>query len=483
MNQRLKIAIFILLLLVMLVPAIQQNTGLFREKSLRGQSDPAVYPRFTVKSWFSDEFQVQFNKATEEHVGFRPGLIRLKNQFEFAAYHKANASGVVVGKGRYLFESDYIRSFTGRDYLGDYFWSQKFSRLGMVRDTLAKLGVKMAIVLEPGKATFQPEYIPNRFLKFKADSSNYQAILRESGRKGIPVLDLNRLFKEQKNSVAYPLFPKGGIHWSVGGMVLASDTLLGFMGKTLGLSVPDLVVDRVEMSDSLRDTDGDVADIMNLLKAPGHPKMGYPVYHFTGMDQAAKPRVLVISDSYFFNILGAKIPANAFANEAFWYYNQSVYPDSWSAPKDTSMLDVPKTVEGMNAVLIMVTERFYHRFDWDLTDVLYRHYYPAAAKEYRYDFMRDIVRNYVWFDDIQMQADYSGVPMQEKLAGNADYLFWQADQSGKVPHDIGYYRMNILKDPVWMKQIREKSLINKITVDEQVTMDAIWMLEESKKQK
>jgi hypothetical protein len=87
----------------------------------------------------------------------------------------------------------------------------------------------------------------------------------------------------------------------------------------------------------------------------------------------------------------------------------------------------------------------------------------------------------VWFDDIQQQADYSGVPMQEKLAGNADYLFWLDDQAGKVPHDIGYYRMGILKDPAWMKQIREKALINKISVDDQVTKDAIWMLEESKK--
>ncbi len=483
MNQKLKTALFLLLLGILLAPVVEQSTGVIRMKNLSGQPDLTPYPKFTLKGWFRDEFQPQFNKATEEHVGFRPVMIRMKNELEYTLYHKANASGVVVGKDRYVYESDYIRSYTGRDYLGDYFWSQKFQRLQMVKDTLAKLGVQMAVVLEPGKATFHPEYIPGRFLKFKTDQTNYQALLRESIRIGMPLLDLNRYFKEKKRNAPYPLFPKGGIHWSVGGMVMAADTLLGFIRDDLHLKVPELVVDRVEMSDSLRDTDGDVVEIMNLLWSPEHPKMGYPSFHFTPVDSASRPRVLVISDSYYFNILGAKIPANAFANEAFWYYNSSIYPDSWTSPKDTGSIDVPKTVENMNLVLIMVTERFYHRFDWDFTDIIYRHYYPGAPDEYRYDFIRGIVRNYVWFDDIQEQSDYSGKTMEEKLTGNADYLFWEADQAGKIPHDIGYYRINIQKDPKWMQQIREKALINNISVDEQVTRDAQWMLEQPQKSK
>lgn len=478
MNQKLKTLIFLVLLFTLLAPVIQQKTGLFEEKALLGEGSPAAYPGFSFKTWFTDEFQVKFNQATEENVGFRPDLIRLKNQIEYTIFKKANASGVVVGKNRYVFESDYIRSYTGRDYLGDYFWDHKFDRLKRVHDTLAKLGVQLAVVLEPGKATFHSEYIPQRFTRFKSDQTNYQGIVKESAKKGIPLLDLNRFFKEEKNSSPFPLFPKGGIHWSAGGMVLAADTLLGFIGGALHLPVPDLVIDRVEMSDSLQGTDGDVVGLMNLIKAPGHPKMGYPVFHLEDKGLVQKPKVLVISDSYFFSILGAKIPARAFANEAFWYYNKTIYPDSWSAPRDTGSLNIPQTIEGMDLILVMVTERFYHRFDWDFTDVLYDHYFPDSAREYRYNYMRDIIRNYVWFDDIQQESDYSGVPIEKKLTGHADYLFWLDDQAGKIPHDIGYFRMNILKDPKWMVQIHEKALINKITVDEQVTRDAIWMLQQ-----
>jgi hypothetical protein len=481
MNQKLKTAIFILLMMVLLAPLIQQATGLFNIKDLNGQSDLAVYPEFSLKTWFTDEFQVQFNQATEDNVGFRSALIRLKNQIEYSLFHKANASGVVKGKKGYIFESDYIRSYTGRDYLGDYFWDQKFKRLKLVNDTLAKLGVKIAIVLEPGKASYHPEFIPRRFYRFKSEKSNYQAIVNRSDSCGISLLDLNSVFREKKKAAKYPLFPKGGIHWSTGGMIIAADTLLEFIDGTMQLKVPDLVVDRVVLSDSLRDTDGDVVEIMNLMFQPKHPLMGYPVFHFEDSDSLPKPRVLAISDSYFFNILNAKIPAQAFANEAFWYYNQAIYPDSWSAPKDTGSLDIPQTVEGMDLVLIMVTERFYHRFDWDFTDVLYHHYYPESGNEYRYDFLRGIVRNYVWFDDIQQQADYAGEPVSIKLTGNADYLFWQADQAGKVPHDIDYFRVNILKDPDWMKQIHEKAHINNITIDEQIDKDALWLFQESQK--
>jgi len=477
MNQKIKTAIFILLIFILMVPAIQQNTGLFKMKPLVGETVVAGYPRFSLKTWFDGSFQEKFNKATEERVGFRPLLIRSKNQLEYALFNKANASGVVVGKDRYVFESDYIRSLTGRDYLGEYYWKQKFDRLKLVSDTLAKLGVKLAIVLEPGKATYYPEKIPSRFIRFKSDQNNYQSILKESDQRHIPLLDLNRYFRDSKATAPFPLFPKGGIHWANGGMVFAADTLLEFIDKTMGLPVPDLVIDSVEMRHELRDTDGDVVGIMNLLIAPEHPDMGYPVFHLQEQDTFPRSRVLVISDSYYFNLMGPKIPARAFANEAFWYYNKYIYPDTWSAEKVTGSIDVPKTVESMNMVLLMVTERFYHRFDWDFTDNLYYHYFPSAPKEYRYDYIRSIMGDFNWFDGIQLQADYSGVPMQEKLIGNADYLFWVDDQAGKIPHDLGYYRVRVQQNPELMKQIHEKAGANNISVDEQVTLDARWLQE------
>jgi hypothetical protein len=471
-----KIAIFIVFVGILLAPMIQRNTGLFRIRELRGQGDAPAYPAFSLKSWFSAEFQEKYNAATEQHIGFRPALIRMKNQVDYTLFRKANASGVVVGRRNYLFESDYIRSSTGRDFLGDYYWEQKFNRLSRVTDTLQKLGIRLAVVLEPGKATYFPEYIPRRYTRYHGAASNYSAIKGKAADRNIPLLDLNAFFADSRATAPFPLFPKGGIHWSAVGVAYAADTLLSFINEHLGIPVPDLVIDQMESTDSLKGTDNDLVEIMNLAIKPVHPPMAYPSWRFEAPDSLKKPRVLAISDSFFFNFLNAKIPAVAFANEAFWYYNQAVYPETWSAPKDTGSLNIRETVESMDLILIMVTERFYHRFDWDFTDVLYSFYFPDAAKEYRYDFMRNIVRNYVWFDDIQRQSDYSSVPMETKLLANADYLLWEADQAGKIPHDIDFYRVNIMKDTTWMRQIREKAGINGITIDSQILLDAEWLL-------
>ncbi|HBB92951.1 MAG: hypothetical protein A2X22_11810 [Bacteroidetes bacterium GWF2_49_14] len=476
MHFKSKIAIFLVFLGILLAPMIQRNTGLFPVRELRGQGDPPAYPVFSLRSWFSAEFQEKYTTATEQHIGFRQVLIRMKNQADYMLFRKANASGVVVGRRNYLFESDYIRSYTGRDYLGDYYWEQKFSRLARVTDTLQKLGIQLAIVLEPGKATYCPEFIPGRFARYQGESTNYSAIKEKATGRNIPLLDLNALFATSRATAPFPLFPKGGIHWSAGGMAIAADTILAFIDGNLGIPVPDLVIDRIERTDSLKETDNDLVEIMNLACKPVHLRMAYPSWYFEAPDSLKRPRVLAISDSFFFNFLNAKIPADAFANEAFWYYNQTVYPETWTVPKDTGSLNIRETVESMDLILIMVTERFYHRFDWDFTDVLYRLYFPDAAKEYRYDFMRNIVRNYIWFDDIQRQSDYSSIPLETKLLANADYLLWEADQAGKIPHDIDFYRVNIMKDPTWMKQIRGKAVINGITVDEQILRDALWLL-------
>lgn len=476
MNLKSKIAVFLLFLGLLFLPMIQQHSAVFRVNHLTAQADPAAFPKFTLKSWFSGEFQEQFNTATEENIGFRPGLIRFKNQIDFSLFKRANASGVVVGRDNNLFESDYIRSFTGRDYLGDNFWEEKFSRLAKVADTLGKLGTRIAIVLEPGKGTYDQEFIPARFKRHASEITNYSAIKKLAEQNGIPLLDLNQFFLDKKSSAAWPLFPKGGIHWSVGGMVMASDTLLAFIDRKLGIPVPDLVIDRVELSDSLRDTDNDLVAIMNLAFKPYHPQMAYPVYHFKSPDSLTRPRVLVISDSFFFNILNAGIPARAFANEAFWYYNKTIYPDSWSSPTDTVSVNVRETVESMDLVLIMVTERFYHRFDWDFTDAMFTRYYTGEAKEYRYDLTRNIIRDFNWFDMVQKESDYSSIPMKVKLIGHTDYLFWEADQAGRIPHNSDYYRRLIMKDSTWMKQIREKALTNGLTVEQQLRMDAEWMV-------
>ena len=467
--------LFIGILLILFLPLLQQKTGFLKLGSLAGDQISTAIPSFTLKSWAEGSFQYAYDKYLEERIGFRPWLVRMKNQIEFSLFRKTNASGVVVGKKAYLFEKDYIRAYTGKDYLGDWFWKQKFRRMELVHDTLKSLGVELALVLEPGKASYYPEYIRKRDMKNALPNTNYQTILDNIEAVDIPALDLNSLFVKRKSDSSFPHFPKGGIHWSYSGMLEAVDTLLSFADNITQKNIPDVIIKNGEVTKSLRDTDNDLVEILNLVFTPPYSEMHYPEFEFRLLSDSIKPRVLTISDSFFFNILNAGIPGKAFANEAFWYYSKKIYPDTWSEPRDTSMINIRKEVESMDLILIMVTERFYYKMAWNFIEVLYKSYYPEHIRDYSYDYQARIITDYKWFDLVVKDAEQRSVTLAQGLKEHAAYQIWKDEQDGLLVKDAGYYVMKIRKDSAWLAKIEQKAKLKGISLEEQIELEAKWM--------
>ena len=476
MWKKTRISLFIILWGILLIPLVEQQTNLIPQGTLRGQADPAAYPTFRVQDWFSGDFQERFDRATEENLGFRNSLIRFKNQLEYSLFNRANASGVVVGKKKVLYEKDYLRAYQGKDYLGDRYWKIKFDRLSQVCDTLTKLGKQFILILEPGKGTYQPEGFPKRFKVTQDTSANYRAILLEARRIDLPILDLNSLFAKERFTSAYPLFPKGGIHWSYAGMLRAADTIYSFVNAETRFNLGDLVIGDIRFSKKLSGTDNDLAELLNVVIEPAHPKMAYPQFHVVMEDSTAKPRVLDISDSFYFNLLNNKVFGSVFKSESFWYYNKTIYPDTWNSLKETVSVMLEEVMEQTDLIFLMVTERFYYKFDWNFVDDLFSLYYPDHGKDYFYDYVRMIIGNFEWFDNIYAQAEWMNEPMEDRLAGNAGYQFWVDDQKEPFARDLAYYKMKILSDVSRMRQIAEKARVNQIPVEEQVERDAAWLV-------
>lgn len=472
--------VFIGVLLLLFVPMIQQKGHWISVQALAGDVVSDKAPSFVLKNWFTGQFQQDFEQSLEERVGFRPWLVRFKNHLEYVVFRKANASGVLVGKKGYLFEYDYIRSYQGIDYLGEPFWEEKFRRLTLVRDTLEKLGVEIAMVLEPGKASYYPEFIPGKIKTRIADSTNYAALLRQSKRNEIPLLDLNALFVEKKSSAVFPHFPKGGIHWAYSAMLEGTDTLLRFADQLTPLEIPEMSIQDGEITTVLQDTDNDLVEIMNLAFTPKHPEMHYPRFEIAALADSLKPKVLAISDSFYFNILNAGIPGKAFANQAFWYYAKTIYPDNWSAHKDTSMINVQESVEQMDLILLMATERFYHRMAWNFIEMLYKTYYPNQIRDLMYDYKTRILTDYQWFDLVVKDAESRKIRVAEALRDHAAYQIWQDELQGVIKKDVSFFYMKIKKDSAWMAKLSEKAKENGISLEKQIDLDARWLAQQEK---
>lgn len=474
--------VFLLMLIIIMLPLIQQNTGFINVKPLRGSGAPPVYPLLNLGSWIDGSFQAGTDRAIEQRIGFRPLLIRIKNQLEYSFFSKANARGVIVGKKRYLFEEDYLRAYTGMDYPGDWYWTEKFRRAGLVRDTLTELGVNLAIVIEPSKASCYPEFIPDNYNQnMDITRNNYESIVKGCLDENLPVLDLYEYFSILQDEARYPLFPKGGIHWSYYGMLQAMDTILPSVQTWTGKNVPTMSFEVEKSEKKLRGTDGDLAELLNVMFMPSNPPMAYPEIEYSVVEDSLKPRVLAISDSFYFNILNADIPKNVYANSAFWYYNVEIFPESWSSRKDTSMINYREEIESMDLVMVMITERFFYKFAWSFFDKLYEIYYPAAEVDYRYYYTSRIITHYKWFDEVVAESSLKNLSVEEGLEDHSGFRFWQDDQKGILKKNQSYYEMKIRTNVGWMEQIREKAEKNGRSVDMQIKLDAEWTLNNSNK--
>lgn len=467
--------LFIGIFLLMFLPMIQQNSGFIKIPELAGDQAVVSKLKFSVKNWMDGSYQKIYDDFYDKNIGFRPLFVRSKNQLEYSLFRKANADGVVVGKKGYLFEKDYIRAYTGRDYLGDWFWNEKFRRLDLVRDTLKSMGIVLAMVLEPGKASYFPEYIRDQQLEGALQNTNYKAILSRTDSINFPILDINDLFVRTKEASDFPHFPKGGIHWSHSAMLKAVDTLLQFADLLSPKSIPSLIIKPGEITKDLKYTDNDLVEILNLLIRPPHPEMHYPEFSFEEIPDSVKPRVLTISDSFYFNILNAGITKAAFANQAFWYYSKAIYPETWSKPLNTGMIDIQKEVESMDLILMMITERFFYKMAWNFIEELYQTYYPDHIHNYPYEYQTTILTDYKWFDLVLKDASQREVSISQALQDHSAYLIWQDEQNGLLKRDAGYFVMKIKKDSTWLSKVSEKAALKNISIEKQIVLEALWM--------
>lgn len=474
---RAKYILFYLIILLMILPAVQKEFQLFHIKPLNGDFVLAEKPVYSKSTWLTGEYQLQYDNYLEQHIGFRNSLVRLNNQIDFSLYRKANAEGVVIGKDDHLYEYDYIRAYTGHDYVGEKYINEKLNRLKFVQDHLKKeLNIDLILIFEPGKASFYPEYIPDRYLSKKKTTTNYSSYLRRAEELDIRYIDLNRYFLSLKDNASYPLYPKYGIHWSIYGMSFVADTLVNYIEHIRNTDLVNYRHDSIVTSSQALKTDYDVGKALNLLCKLPSETLAYPVFEFEDDSIKKRPMVLAVADSYYWNIFNTRLPLHLFGNEAFWYFNAKVYPDSYYEPTSVEDLDLKREVEKQDVILLMVTERFLYKFDWGFIDRLYYLYTPDYFQYPQYDGVAMALSLSTWFDDLIEEAHSKGVSLPEILWSNAGYLFEQDDKPGYLIRFGQEYIENIIRnDKEWSEHISEKAKTNDISYEEMLQTDADYV--------
>lgn len=481
-------------LLVLLCPLLQSFLNVCTLNALDGDVHLAPDTSITTETWFNSEYQNIKEKYLNDNFGFRNFYVRLRNQVHFSFFNKVHAKEVIAGKSGFLYEQKYLETHAGMDYLGDDIIKRTLYKVKFVQDTLQKMGITFAILFAPGKSTFYSEYIPSPY-NVENVKTNYAQFTSEAVRMGINQIDYNKLFLSLKKSSKYPLYPQTGTHWSIYGMHLALDTLVGYIESKTGKRLPHFDYTKVEMSDTLRHPDGDIAAGLNLLREPPHFTMAYPDVKWKDTAGAWRPQVLTISDSYWMGVYFTELPMKVFKNHEFWYYNKMLYnynPEGkYGDPTD---YDLKASIEKNNCIFIMSTEATLKCIGWGIIDELYEMY---SQNKYSYELnkknrkktseinqVRSIAWNDPeWFGKIKEQAEKLSISVDSCVKINAEFYYNEKHKNDPplviAPEQAMYERVlkikaKMLDSREWYAYLVKKAADMKISIDSCIGMDARW---------
>jgi hypothetical protein len=428
LNIKIRGGLFFGIMLILIVPFFQEKLHLMELAPLKGSIAVPEEPDFSFNGWFTGEFQENQENYLNEAFGFRNLFVRINNQIAFSLFNKAKANGVIVGKKNYLYEENYIKAYYGTDFIGNDSISHRMQKLRFIQEVLAKQNKNIILVFAAGKGSFYPEYFPDH-VKQEKGITNYEKHVELARSLGLNFIDFNKYFIENKNKSKYPLYPQYGIHWSYYGMSLAADSMIRYIEKMRNIDMPNLFWDKIEMAPP-KISDYDIADGMNIKFRLKTFDMAYPNLQIQASEGKTRPSVLMISDSYYWDMFNFGI-SKAFTNDHFWYYNKQVYPDSFKSPVETSQLDLRAQIAQHDVIIIMATDANLQGFGWGFIENAY---------------------------NLLGNNSVSGVDagFQEKLSVLREY---------------------IKSDKNWMEEITKKAARRKISVDSMITLDATWQIQ------
>jgi hypothetical protein len=361
-NTGFRTKLFVSLMVLLTLPLVQTVTRIIHEKPLQGAIVMPDDPKLTARGWFSGSWQPKKEKYLNDAFGFRNLFVRINNQMALSLFHEVHAFSVIFGKDNYLYEENYIKAWYGADFIGSDSIARQVDKLKFIQDELWKRYRKnLIVVFSAGKGSFYPEYFPAS-IHFRKGPTNYDTYIRKADSAGLKIIDFNRWFVDHKYTSPYPLYPKYGIHWSIYGASLVTDSLLKYIDRLRGIEMPSITWNRIRIRKAQKD-DYDMGYGLNLLFKLRRQKMAYPVLEYGTDENKTKPSVLVVADSFYWILFKLGI-TRSFSTSDFWFYNREIYHDVAGPPEPVSGVSLKDQLARHDVIILMATEANLPRLGW-----------------------------------------------------------------------------------------------------------------------
>jgi SGNH hydrolase-like domain, acetyltransferase AlgX len=380
MENKVKTGLFVLLFGVLFLPIMQKNMRFLKDGGpLHGYYDEAPNVAFSLKGWFDGDFQTAKSKYFNDHVGYRPFLLKLHSQINYSLFRKLDYGGTTLGTDNYLYYDNYIAAYYGRDYAGYKPLKERMLKIKALQDTLARCGKTLLLVYSPCKAWFYPEHIPELMKYPHSPYNNYKTCVAIGDSLGVNQADLNKWYLTLKDTSKEILYSRQGIHWSNYGSILGSDSLIRQIERLRHIRMAHPHWLKAAHTTEAKDPDNDMANILNLLYPIAKETFCYPELYYTNDSNTTKPRLIFIGDSYSINLIKTGVMQNISSEWQFWFgFKHVLNKDNYNDPQYIKMenYDWKSELQKADCIVILNTPKNADMLSGGFIEAAYDFYYP-----------------------------------------------------------------------------------------------------------
>lgn len=423
-----RILCFVTLALMLLVAA-PRKWNLVPMRALKGVQVMEKSPKMTLKSVMDGSWQAQTDKYLMGNFGFRGPAIRLYNQYVYTCFRKSMNKGVVVGRDGYIYEryfvEDYYESrmyrYTDNPEELRHKFEMEAKRLAQLQELLRERGTTLFVAVLPGKDILYPEHLP------PADTLNrtpgpraYPEYLWQFDKYGVQYIDVLGWFKDIRDKVPYDIMTQNGTHWSNIASTYAFDSIMRYMQHIGGAPIRPVRLGQ-PYYDKTREPDNDLSQLLNLVLIPSQPPCQYVDVSMADITQG-KPGLIVIGDSFFWNITYNYPIDSLFRYTHYWFYNSTVYFDP--EHDNTSQLDMRKVLDDADYVMLSYCSgQLYDLGNGFIVDALVKMLYTdEEIQAVRDNICAEIRSDENWLHNLEDKAFNEGITLEQAIVNDANYL-------------------------------------------------------------